>query len=123
MNDVTVPQVFETAPVFRSFDEAKARQFYIDWLGFSVTFEHRFHPQAPLYMGIQRSGFVLHLSEHHGDATPGSTAFVRMHNIRAFHAEIIARPYANNRPGLDEVPWGIQVEVIDPFGNRIRFCE
>lgn len=117
------PNFFETAPIFRSFDETKARQFYIGWLGFSVLFEHRFHPAAPLYMGIGRNGLVLHLSEHHGDCTPGSTAFVRMHGIRQFHAEIIARPYANNRPGLETAPWGMQFEVIDPFGNRIRFCE
>lgn len=113
----------ETAPIFRSFDEGKARAFYLDWLGFTVQFEHRFHPGAPLYMGISRGGLVLHLSEHHGDATPGSTAFVRMAGIRDFHAEIIGRPYANNRPGLETLPWGLQVEVIDPFANRIRFCE
>ncbi|SDY00462.1 glyoxalase superfamily protein [Citreimonas salinaria] len=113
----------ETAPIFRSYDEAKARDFYIDWLGFEVSFEHRFAPELPLYMGVQRAGFVLHLSEHHGDATPGSTAFVRMTGIEDFHDEILARPNRNNRPGLDRMPWGLQVEVTDPFGNRIRFCE
>ncbi|WP_375256824.1 glyoxalase superfamily protein [Citreimonas sp.] len=119
-----VPVTFrEIAPIFRSFDEAKARAFYIDWLGFEVEFEHRTAPDLPLYMGLRRAGFVVHLSEHHGDATPGSTAFVRMSGIEAFHAEITARPYANNRPGLDRMPWGLQVEVTDPFGNRIRFCE
>ena len=25
-----------TVPILRSFDEAKAREFYIDWLGFTV---------------------------------------------------------------------------------------
>ena len=113
----------ETAPIFRSFDEQKARAFYIDWLGFEIAFEHRFAAGAPLYMGLQRGSLILHLSEHHGDATPGSTAFVRMTGIREFHAEIIARPYANNRPGLEQAPWGLEVEVIDPFGNRLRFCE
>jgi hypothetical protein len=29
-------------PILRSFDEAKAREFYIDYLGFSVDWEHRF---------------------------------------------------------------------------------
>ena len=27
------------------------------------------------------------------------------------------------RPGIEEVPWGKEMTVIDPFGNRIRFCE
>lgn len=117
------PVFLETAPIFRSFDEKKARAFYIDWLGFEVAFQHRVTADAPLYIGLQRDGLVLHLSEHHGDATPGSTAFVRMKGIKEFHAEIIGRPYANNRPGLDRMPWGLQVEVIDPFGNRLRFSE
>ena len=41
------PEVTRSAPVFRSFDEAKAREFYVDWLGFDWTGEHRFHPGAP----------------------------------------------------------------------------
>ena len=118
-----MPTFTVTSPVFRSFDEAKARAFYLEWLGFVVLFEHRFHERAPLYMGVARDGLVLHLSEHHGDATPGSTAFVSMRGIRAFHDELMARPYPNNHPGLDQVPWGLQMEVTDPFGNRIRFCE
>jgi len=118
-----MPKFTMTCPVFRSFDEAKARAFYLEWLGFAVLFEHRFHGRAPLYMGVARDGLVLHLSEHHGDATPGSTAFVSMHGIRAFHDEIMDRPYANNRPGVEQMPWGLQIEVTDPFGNRIRFCE
>lgn len=60
-------------PVLRIFDEAKAREFYVDFLGFQVDFEHRFEPGTPLYMGISRDGCKLHLSEHHGDGTPGTT--------------------------------------------------
>jgi hypothetical protein len=41
-------------PILRIFDEAKAREFYLDWLGFSIDFEHRFEPGTPLYMGISR---------------------------------------------------------------------
>ena len=39
-------------PILRILDEAKAREFYIDWLGFQIDFEHRFAPGMPLYMGI-----------------------------------------------------------------------
>jgi len=110
-------------PVFRMFDDAKAREFYCDFLGFRLLFEHRFAPAAPLYMGVERGGFALHLSEHHGDATPGSTAFVETKDIRAFHSDLLGKRYRFNRPGLDELSWGLQMEVVDPFGNRIRFCE
>ncbi|WP_313534052.1 glyoxalase superfamily protein [Haematobacter sp.] len=111
------------SPIFRMFDEAKAREFYCDFLGFRVLFEHRFAPGAPLYMGVERGGFELHLSEHHGDATPGSTAFVETEGIRAFHRDLLNKQYRFNRPGLEEAPWGLLLEAVDPFGNRIRFCE
>jgi hypothetical protein len=27
------------------------------------------------------------------------------------------------KPGLQEAPWGLEMEVIDPFNNRLTFCE
>lgn len=113
----------QTIPILRIFDVAKAREFYCDFLGFAVTMEHRFEPDLPLYMAVERAGLALHLSEHHGDASPGSTVFVQMHEIAAFHAELSAKGYGYARPGLTREPWGTQMEVPDPFGNRIRFCE
>jgi hypothetical protein len=50
-------------PILRIFDIAKAREFYLDYLGFSVEFEHRFHDDAPLFMGVVRDGLALFLSE------------------------------------------------------------
>lgn len=111
------------SPILRIFDERKAREFYCDFLGFTVTFEHRFEPDLPLYLGIERAGLSLHLSEHHGDASPGSNIFVEMTNIRSFHKELIEKQYPYGRPGLEQAPWGLVLEVHDPFGNRIRFCE
>src|SRR5690606_4135647 len=58
-------------PVLRTFDEAKANEFYIDFLGFKRDWDHRFAPGLPLYMQVSRGNLILHLSEHHGDASPG----------------------------------------------------
>ena len=63
-------QLGENTPILLFFDEVKAREFYLGFLGFAVVFEHRFEPGMPLYMGVQRDGCVLHWSEHHGDANP-----------------------------------------------------
>ena len=111
------------SPILRIFDERKAEEFYCDFLGFEIAFSHRFGPNMPLYLGVTRAGLSLHLSEHHGDASPGSTVFVTTTGIRRFHTELAAKRYAYGRPGLHEQPWGLQMEVHDPFGNRIRFCE
>lgn len=75
-------------PIFRMFDVAKAREFYCDFLGFTVTMEHRHEMGLPLYMAVQRAGLELHLTEHHGDASPGSTLFVWTKGVQALHAEL-----------------------------------
>jgi hypothetical protein len=49
----------QTIPILRIFDEAKAREFYIEFLGFHVDWEHRFEPDMPLYMQISRAGLTL----------------------------------------------------------------
>jgi catechol 2,3-dioxygenase-like lactoylglutathione lyase family enzyme len=115
---------FERAvPILRMFDEAKAREFYLGFLGFSVEFEHRFEPSLPLYLGINRGTLHLHLSEHHGDASPGATLFVPMHNIELLRDELHGKGYGYARPEIVQQGWGKVLEVYDPFGNRIRFCE
>ncbi len=62
----------QTYPILRSFDEAKAREFYVGWLGFTIDWEHRFEPDTPLYMQVSRDGIGLHISHHHGDGSPAS---------------------------------------------------
>ena len=64
---------FRVIPIFRIFDEAKAKEFYVGFLGFQVDWEARFDETTPLYMQVSRDGLVLHLSEHHRDCCPGST--------------------------------------------------
>lgn len=113
----------KSIPILRSFDEAKAREFYLGFLGFSVEFEHRFEADLPLYLGLIRDGLQIHLSEHHGDASPGTTIFVPMQGIERFRDELIAKRYGFGRPDIVEQGWGKLLEVYDPFGNRIRFCE
>ncbi|KWS99287.1 bleomycin resistance protein [Pseudomonas syringae pv. avii] len=110
-------------PILRMFDERKAREFYLDFLGFSVEFEHRFEADLPLYLGISRNGLHLHLSEHHGDACPGAAVFIPTRNIEQLHDELIGKQYGYARPHIVQQDWGKVLEVCDPFGNRIRFCE
>ncbi len=113
-----------TVPILRSFSEDKAREFYCGFLGFAVDWEHRFAPEAPLYMQVSRDGIVLHISEHHGDGSPGSHVRVEVTGLRAFHAELSEKRYRNNRPGLERPEWGgLEMTVIDPVNNRITFAE
>jgi catechol 2,3-dioxygenase-like lactoylglutathione lyase family enzyme len=118
------PQFKSATPILRIFSVDKAKEFYVDFLGFRIDWEHRFGDDFPLYAQISRPGLVLHLSEHHGDASPGATVFVWMRGIAAYHRELIEKDYPYNKPGLEEAPWDAQVmQVSDPFGNRLRFSE
>ena len=115
-------EFFATIPIIRMFDVGKAKEFYIDFLGFTLDWEGHSFEGAPLYMQLSRDGLTLHLSEHHGDAAPGGTTVVRTKGIEKFHAELLGKDYKYNRPGLDIAPYGATVMyTIDPFGNRLRF--
>ena len=116
-------QLSAAIPVLRIFSVEKAKEFYIDFLGFTLEWEHRFADASPLYAQIRRSGLTLHLSEHYGDATPGSTVFVPVDDIDTLHREIQAKRYPFANPGVESEDWGKHLQIADPFGNRLRFCE
>jgi hypothetical protein len=86
-------------PILRIFDEAKAQEFYVGFLGFSVDWQHRFAPELPIYIQISRDGCVLHLSEHHGDATPGAAIRIETSNLEALHASSRGRTTSTQGPG------------------------
>jgi len=111
-------------PVFRIFSLEKAREFYLDFLGFTVEWEHRFAPDAPVFMQVSRGTLAINLSEHHGDGTPGSVAYVYTTGVKELHRELNDKNYRHNRPGLQEQEWGMtEMTVTDPFNNRITFGE
>ena len=113
-----------TVPVLRIFDEAAARAFYVDYLGMTVDWEHRFEPGMPLYMQVSRAGLTLHLTGHHADACPGATLFITVTGLAALHAGLKQKNYLNVRPGIEKTFHNsMQVALTDPFGNRLRLDE
>jgi len=116
--------VEEVIPVLRIFDYAKALEFYRDWLGFSVEWEHAFEENSPKYIEVAKGGITLHLSEHHGDGTPGTHVFVWCTGVKEYYEEIIAKNYKYNKPGLEKTFYGALAFIVnDPFNNRISFNE
>jgi hypothetical protein len=110
-------------PILRIFDEEKAKEYYVDFLGFKIDWEHRFEESLPLYCQISRGHLVLHLSGHHADSSPGSGVFVRMKGLKEFNAELLAKNYKHAKPGIVQQPWGLEMKITDPFNNSIRFSE
>ena len=113
---------FQAIPIMRIFDEEKAKEFYLGFLGMSLDWEHRFEADSPIYMQVSRDNLVFHLSEHSGDCTPGSKVFVNTNEIDKLHEEITSKGYKYNRPEITVAPWGDRVlEVVDPFSNKVLF--
>ncbi len=112
----------KTTPILRIFDEAKALAFYVDFLGFTVDWQHSFGDDFPLYLQVSRGDCVLHLSEHHGDCTPGSALRIETDELEAFQQQLLAKQYRYAHPQIQAMPWGSQdMAISDPFGNRLVF--
>lgn len=111
-------------PIFRIFDIEKAQSFYMDYLGFRMDWEHRFSENMPVYLQISFNDTILHLSEHHGDSTPGSAIRIKMNDLVKYHSSLSTKEYPYANPALEKTPWNtMEVTVIDPFSNKIIFYE
>jgi catechol 2,3-dioxygenase-like lactoylglutathione lyase family enzyme len=111
-------------PVLRVMSAEVALGFYRDYLGFTLDWKHRFEAGFPLYVQVSRGQTVLHLSEHHGDGSPHGVVWIAVADVQALHTELHSHPTAPLRPGVNlEYPGGPTLEVIDPYGNALRFCQ
>ena len=79
-------------PVLRIFDFEKAIAHYIEWLGFTIDWQHQFEPDAPVYLQVSLGDIVLHLSEHSGDGTPGTNVFIdNVSDLAHFHQKLLGK--------------------------------
>ena len=117
--------IFEkTTPILRIFDETRARDFYVQFLGFKIDWEHRFEEGLPLYLQVSRDGCVLHLSEHHGDSSPGAALRIQTDELESYQQELLGKHYKYARPEIQDAPWGSrEMSIRDPFGNRLTFTD
>ncbi len=110
-------------PILRIFDEAKAKEFYVDFLGFKVDWEHRFEPDMPLYMQVSKDDCTLHLSEHFGDGSPGVHIRIEITGLDEFQQGLLAKRYKSARPGIENTPWKTrEMTIADPSGNSLTFA-
>ncbi|MES9805953.1 glyoxalase superfamily protein [Streptomyces cinereoruber] len=101
----------EAIPVLRVEDAAAAVAWY-GRLGFVRQWEHRFEPGFPAFVEVARGAVRLFLSEHTGDARPGTLVYLRVRDVDAVASEFGVR--------VEDAPWAREVELRDPDGNRLR---
>ena len=101
----------ELVPIFHVKDGYETAKWYAR-LGFEVEGEHRFAPGLPLYLFLRRGAMRLHLSEHKGDARPGTLVYVYVDDVDTVATEFGVE--------VKEQPWAREVSLADPDGNRLR---
>jgi catechol 2,3-dioxygenase-like lactoylglutathione lyase family enzyme len=106
----------------RIFDEHKAKEFYVDFLGFSVDWEHRFEADLPLYLQVSLGDCRLHLTEHHGDCAPGAALRIETNDVEQYCEQLSSKKYGGTRPSVEETPFFTRdMSITDPFSNRLTF--
>lgn len=107
--------VEEAIPVLR-VTAAESSAAWYRRLGYEVEWEHRFEPGFPTFMSLARGERArLFLSEHSGDAHPDGLVYLRVGDLdavaREFDSQVVVQP------------WGREVHLLDPDGNRLRLGE
>jgi Glyoxalase superfamily protein len=124
MSQAPQPQLGATIPVFRIFDEAKAKEFYVDFLDFKIDWKHRFGENFLLYLHVSRDGCVIHLTGHHVDGCPGGSIRIDTKGVRQLSEALLAKHYKHAKPGCNTTEWNtVETSIIDPFGNTLTFAE
>lgn len=119
-----MPALSRVTPILRFFDEAHTRAFYVDYLGFTIDWEHRFDDNFPLYLRVSRDDCVLHLSQHYGDCSPGAAIRIDVADLDGYHAALSAMAFRYAKPTIEAMPWGSrEMTVRDPASNRLVFVE
>jgi catechol 2,3-dioxygenase-like lactoylglutathione lyase family enzyme len=109
-------------PILRMFDVELTKRFYVDYLGFELDGEEG-DPDGPYWMTVERDGVRFHLSSHHGDGTPGAVLLFVVDDVAALEAELHSRDYPFFNPGVGEHGAGLEMTVLDPASNQIRFFQ
>lgn len=110
-------------PQLRIGDEARSLAFYVEALGFSVDWSHRFEPGFPVFMQLTREGQTIFLTQHSGECQPGGAVYFIVPDAKALCEAFIARGATPTNP-LADTPWGTcEFAMTDPDGNRLRFAQ
>jgi catechol 2,3-dioxygenase-like lactoylglutathione lyase family enzyme len=112
-------------PVLRFFDLPRTLEFYKDWLGFKVDWEHRFGDNFPLYMALSKGNILIHLSEHHGDGNPCTRLLILYEgDLKTWHQALKEKDYKYFKPAVGKSDWNkAEMSLLDPVGNQLVFFQ
>lgn len=109
-------------PILRMFDVEATVRFYVDYLGCTLDSQEG-TGDGPAWLEVSRGPLKLLLSSHHGDGTPGTAILVDVDDVQALHDELHSKDYPYFNPGIEEHGPGLELVLLDPASNQLRFFE
>lgn len=116
------PGLHGCVPILRMFDVAATRRFYVDYLGCNLDWQEG-EGDRPVFLQVSRGPLVLNLSSHHGDGTPGTAVLVETTDLAALHAELATKAYPYLNPGIEPHGRALEMVLLDPAANQVRFFQ
>lgn len=111
-------------PVLRMLDEAKAKAFYLDYLGYEVEWEHRFSEDSPLYLQIKHGPSVLHLNGHATEETPAAEVRIPVADVEGYCRWLRDKTKGDELPEVVDPRYtgkNTDMNLYDPSGNFLTF--
>ncbi len=103
----------KTDPIHRIFDVVKASEFYVDYLGFSVDWEHHFEDDTGTCIHVQREGLGLLVSWRYGDSFLAQRYWSRSRASTSSASAVQQR--ATNTGGLNPEELWQRIVPHEPF--------
>jgi uncharacterized glyoxalase superfamily protein PhnB len=112
-----VPEI--AVPVLPIDDLDVAKRFYVDQLGFSLSWEYRDDDKRVGMLGVQRGGMKITLDWPMSGHGRNACVSLEVESADAYFDEWTKRGVDVGRPPRNE-EWGARTfGVTDPFGNTI----
>jgi len=108
-------------------DEEETRRFYLDFLGYSIDWEHRFNTDitdSPLYMQISLGESVIHLDGHADEESPIAEVRVPVRDLEDFCEHLGSKDDDESKPEVVDPRYSgrlTDMNLVDPSGNLIVF--
>ena len=105
-------------------DEAEAKAFYLDYLGFEVDWEHQFTSITPLYMQIRHGDAIIHLNGHASEDAPISEVRIPVRGLENYCEYLRRKEAGYPKPSVVDLQHkgvGTDMNIYDPFDNYLVF--
>ena len=117
-------EVKSSIPVLRMLDEAEAKAFYVDYLGFEVDWQNRLTETGPLYMQVRLGEALLHFDGHANQDTPVSQVVIPVLGLEHYRDHLNAKGMDYPKAVIEDVRFvgrDTDMNIDDPFGNLLIF--